>query len=59
MDKVNPDVERIIEKSRKEYLIGVLSLQYQSLEGEEKKQCFDEIKRLLIEIYGIVGLANL
>lgn len=58
MDKVDTDIERIIDKYRKIHLIGVLSLQYNSLEGNEKKQCFEELKRLLIEIYGIVGLSN-
>jgi hypothetical protein len=58
MDKVDADVERVIEKYRKIHLIGVLSLQYPSLEGNEKEQCFAELKRLLIEIYGIFGLSN-
>jgi hypothetical protein len=58
MDKVDAEVERIIQKSHKEYLVGVFAMQYQSLEGESKRQCFEEIKRLLIEIYGIVGLSN-
>jgi hypothetical protein len=59
MDKVDSDVERAIEKYKKQHLIGILSLQYQSLEGEQKQQCFDELKRLLLEIYGIVGLSNI
>lgn len=58
MDKVNADVERVIEKFKKLHTIGVLSVEYQSLEGETKQQCFDEIKRMLIEIYGIVGLKS-
>ena len=58
MDKVNADVERAIEKYQKLHTIGVLSVEYKSLEGETKQQCFDEIKRLLIEVYGIVGLSN-
>lgn len=58
MEKVNSDVEHAIIKFQKLHIIGVLSVEYKSLEGEAKKQCFDEIKRLLIEIYGIVGLSN-
>jgi hypothetical protein len=58
MDKVDGDVERAIDKYRKIHLIGVLSLQYQSLEGDAKEQCFAELKRLLIEIYGIFGLSS-
>lgn len=58
MDKVNADIERAIEKYQKLHTIGVLSVEYKSLEGEAKQQCFDEIKRMLIEIYGIVGLKS-
>lgn len=58
MDKVNADVERVIEKFQKLHTIGVLSVEYPSLQGEAKQQCFDEIKRRLIEIYGIVGLKS-
>jgi len=59
MEKVDSDVEHIIEKFHKLHTIGVLSVEYYSLQGETKKQCFEEIKRLLIEIYGIVGLSNI
>ena len=59
MDKVNSDVENAIIKFQKLHTIGVLSVEYPSLQGETKKQCFEEIKRLLIEIYGIVGLGNI
>jgi hypothetical protein len=58
MDKVDAEVERIIQKSYKQYLVGVFAMQYQNLEGESKQQCFEEIKKLLIELYGIVGLSN-
>jgi len=58
MDKMNENILRAIDKFSKEQVICVLALEYASLEGEAKQQCFDEIKRLMLEIYGVVGISN-
>lgn len=56
MDKYNENILRAIDKFSKEQIISVLSLEYKSLEGEAKQQCFEEIKRLMLEVYGVVGI---
>ncbi len=56
MDKYNENILRAIDKFSKEQIICVLSLEYKSLEGEAKQQCFEEIKRLMLEVYGVVGI---
>jgi hypothetical protein len=58
MDKLDENILRAIDKFSKEQIICVLSLKYKSLEGDQKEECFNEIKRLMGEVYGIVGISN-
>jgi hypothetical protein len=59
MDKIDNGVNYYIDRYAKEQRICVLSVEYQSLEGEQKKQCYETIKALLIELYGVVALSNI
>lgn len=59
MDKIDNGVNYYIDRYAKEQRISVLSVEYQSLEGEQKKQCYETLKVLLIELYGVVALSNI
>jgi hypothetical protein len=60
MDKIDNGVNYYIDRYAKEQRICVLSVEYQSLEdGEQKKQCYETLKVLLIELYGVVALSNI
>ena len=57
MDKINNGVNYFIDKYAKEQTLSVLCAKYKSLEdGEQKKQYYESIKALLIEIYGVNSL---
>lgn len=57
--KIREGVERYIEKYQKEHLLGVLCMEYNKYETEmEKQQCYERIKELLIELYGLNGIMN-
>ena len=58
-EKIRTGVENYIARYHKEQLIGVLSMQYDKLESDrEKQECYETIKALLIELYGINTIMN-
>lgn len=48
-----------IEKFCKEQRLGILCVEYKALEGAQKQECYETIKALLIELYGVVALTNI
>ena len=58
--QIKAGVERYIDKYEKEQIIGMLSLQYKNPHKTEmeKQQCYERIKELLIELYGLNGIIN-
>ena len=59
-DKIRIGVENYIARYHKEQLIGMLAMQYQNPHKSEieKQQCYERIKELLIELYGLNGILN-
>jgi len=59
-DKIKAGVENYIARFHKEQLVGMLSMQYQNPNKteNEKKECYETIKALLIELYGLSGIMN-
>lgn len=58
--KIKAGVERFIDKYEKEHLIAMLSFQYKNPNKteNEKQECYETIKGLLIELYGLNGILN-
>lgn len=58
--QIKVGVERFIDKYEKEHLIAMLSFQYKNPNKTEmeKQQCYERIKELLIELYGLNGILN-
>ena len=59
-EKIKAGVENYIARYHKEQLIGMLSMQYQNphKSEREKQECYETIKALLIELYGINAIIN-
>ena len=58
--QIKAGIERYINKFEKEHLIAMLSLQYKNPNKTEleEQQCYERIKELLIELYGLNGIMN-
>lgn len=58
--QIRNGVENYIDRFHKEQLVGMLSLQYKNPNKteEERQQCYETIKGLLIELYGVNGILN-
>lgn len=59
-EKIRAGVENYIARYHKEQLIGMLAMQYQNPNKteREKQECYETLKALLIELYGITTIMN-